>query len=291
MSLNITQTRAMSDIGIPLLLPLVDAVTTEDVHVDGRLLGILVTPSTPHFDASDRRVVLEFHGGGLTIGSARLECSVAARWAHRLNTRYFTVEYRMMPEHTVEQSVEDGVAAYEYLLKQGYPASKIILTGCSAGGAMTVLTLAGIVRRGLPAPQAAVICSVSNVIRYLWKPYEEWESFANRDVDTLPYAWYRHIMTDLVDRNPENAAFIRDLLADFSGFPPALIVAGDLEFLRDGSKYLADRLRSVGVPVEYFPFKYMSHCNYIESPILVAPETQETSTFIGDYMKRQWARS
>lgn len=51
--------------------------------------------------------------------------------------RVLSVDYRMAPEAPFPAGVVDAVCAYKYLLDNGTPASKIVISGDSAGGGLT----------------------------------------------------------------------------------------------------------------------------------------------------------
>ncbi|CAM6101408.1 unnamed protein product [Calypogeia fissa] len=82
--------------------------------------------------------VVNFHGGGFTLGRA----SDDARWAdavvRRMNAVVISVEYRLAPEHPFPTAVEDGVDAVLYLINHseelGIDPHRIATSGFSAGG-------------------------------------------------------------------------------------------------------------------------------------------------------------
>ena len=49
-----------------------------------------------------------------------------------------TVDYRVAPEHTFPAALEDALAAYEWILDQGYSHDQIIIAGDSAGGGLAM---------------------------------------------------------------------------------------------------------------------------------------------------------
>lgn len=88
----------------------------------------------------DRRypAVINFHGGGFTIGSAADD----ARFAHTVTTEngaiFVSVDYRLAPEYPFPTAVEDGVDAILYLVEHssemGIDPDNMVLNGFSAGG-------------------------------------------------------------------------------------------------------------------------------------------------------------
>ncbi|KAF2494254.1 hypothetical protein BU16DRAFT_421973, partial [Lophium mytilinum] len=82
-------------------------------------------------------IVLNFHGGGFTLGSPNND----ARWATAATTAsavLIGVAYRLAPEHPFPAAVEDGVDAILWLLAHGaaygLDPARIVLSGASAGG-------------------------------------------------------------------------------------------------------------------------------------------------------------
>jgi monoterpene epsilon-lactone hydrolase len=92
-------------------------------------------------DADPGRAILYLHGGGYVIGSINTHRSLAARLSRAAKARVLVIDYRLAPEHPFPAAVEDSVAAYRWMLAQGLKASRIAVSGDSAGGGLTAATL------------------------------------------------------------------------------------------------------------------------------------------------------
>ncbi|KAL1997576.1 hypothetical protein VTN02DRAFT_1435 [Thermoascus thermophilus] len=87
-------------------------------------------------------VVVNFHGGGFTLGRATDD----ARWARmvldEVGAVVVSVDYRRAPEHPFPAAVDDGVDALRYLAAHAdelaLDVSRVVLTGFSAGGNLVV---------------------------------------------------------------------------------------------------------------------------------------------------------
>jgi putative ergosteryl-3beta-O-L-aspartate hydrolase len=85
-------------------------------------------------------VVINFHGGGFTLGSATDD----ARWCKTVvdecNAVVVAVDYRRAPEHPFPTAVEDGVDAVKYIAAHAdelcLDPDRIALSGFSSGGNM-----------------------------------------------------------------------------------------------------------------------------------------------------------
>ena len=88
----------------------------------------------------DYPVVLNFHGGGFTLGSPTDD----GRWCHTVvdecNAVVISVDYRLAPEHPFPTAVEDGVDAviwtHQHAEELGLDPDKIALSGFSSGANM-----------------------------------------------------------------------------------------------------------------------------------------------------------
>ncbi|KAF5358604.1 hypothetical protein D9758_007696 [Tetrapyrgos nigripes] len=85
-------------------------------------------------------IVINFHGGGFTIGKATDD----ARWARAVveytEAVVVSVDYRLAPEHPFPTAIEDGVDAALYLIEHAeelrLDRDRIAFSGFSAGGNM-----------------------------------------------------------------------------------------------------------------------------------------------------------
>src|SRR5262249_10892171 len=75
---------------------------------------------------SDRsRVLLFFHGGGYCSGSIVSHRGMVTEVGRAARVRTLAVAYRLAPEHPLPAALEDGRAAYGFLLDHGIAASHI----------------------------------------------------------------------------------------------------------------------------------------------------------------------
>jgi acetyl esterase/lipase len=86
-------------------------------------------------------VVVNFHGGGFTIGDATDDCRWARAVNENVNAVLVSVNYRLAPEKPFPTAVEDGVDAVMYLVAHAdelnLDPDRIAFSGFSAGGNMS----------------------------------------------------------------------------------------------------------------------------------------------------------
>jgi putative ergosteryl-3beta-O-L-aspartate hydrolase len=85
-------------------------------------------------------VVLNFHGGGFTLGSSGDDARWCGTVVDECHAVVVSVDYRLAPEHPFPTAVEDGVDAVLYVFNHakelGIDKTKIALSGFSSGGNM-----------------------------------------------------------------------------------------------------------------------------------------------------------
>ena len=101
-------------------------------HMIGKDENILLREYNPSSINSDK-VVLFFHGGGYVLNSVETHDDTVSYMAEKLQTRFFSLEYRLSPENKYPDSLNDALLAYEWLEKNGYTSDKISVCGDSAG--------------------------------------------------------------------------------------------------------------------------------------------------------------
>ncbi len=130
-----------------------------EVTVTAAALGGVPTAEITVDGIEPRHVVLYFHGGVYVMGDASLTADLASQVGRRTGAKVISVDYRLAPEHPYPAAVDDALAAYEALLRDGTAPSDIVLAGESAGGGLAIATLVNARDHGLPLPAAAFVMS------------------------------------------------------------------------------------------------------------------------------------
>jgi monoterpene epsilon-lactone hydrolase len=249
-----------------------------DVTCEGLRIGDLGAEWIVPPEAASDRVILYLHGGGYVMGSIATHRATVARIARAAKARALAIEYRLAPEHQFPAAVDDALAAYKWLLGQGYKPGKIVIAGDSAGGGLTLATLLAI--RDAKAPMAAAGVAISP-----WADLEgtgdSHKTRAHRDpmvgsANLGPMA--KHYIGTQDPKHP----LASPIHADYRGLPPLLIQVGDAETLLDDSNRVAARAKEHGVKVELEVWDDMVHVWHAFAKIL--PEGQQAIDKIGKFV-------
>jgi monoterpene epsilon-lactone hydrolase len=235
-----------------------------DVTVAEAALGGVRTAEITVEGVEPRHVVLYFHGGVYVMGDAFLAADLASQVGRRTSAKVISVDYRLAPEHPYPAAVDDALAAYETLLRNGTVPSDIVFAGESAGGGLAIATLVNARDHGLPLPAAAFVMSPYADLTLAGATME-----TKREADPLlsPEA-LRARVTDYTAGQDPGLGLISPIFAELSGLPPLVIQAGTHEVLLDDAIRLAGVAATADVEVSLGITPGVPHVFQAYHPIL-----------------------
>jgi len=217
-----------------------DGVRIVPEQIDGLYAEWLVSAG-----AAEDEVVLYLHGGAYTAGSCASHRNAVSHIARAAGIRLLMPEYRLAPEHPFPAALEDGLAAYRWLLERGTDPRKVILAGDSAGGGLALAVMVAARNEGMPLPGAASLISAWTDLAATGgslKSRNDKDPWFDAD-EIAPMARNYHQDTD--PRHP----LVSPLYASLEGLPPLMLQVGDHEVLLNDSTRVAEKAREAGVDV------------------------------------------
>ena len=190
-----------------------------------------------------RRVILYCHGGGYTSGGLCFSKVLASKLCRATGMDVLAFDYRLAPEDPFPAAIEDGQAAWDYLMRLGFGARDVILAGDSAGGNLSLVLCLRLREEGRLLPGAILLMS----------PWTDMtmtgESMLERaEIDpALTPEYIRAVREAYAGGLDPAQPQLSPLYGDFRGFPPTLIQVGTHEILYSDAERLAERMRAAGV--------------------------------------------
>ncbi len=214
-------------------------VEREQIKLDGFLMEMLRPAGGSR--ALRHGAVLYLHGGAFAVGGLRTHRPIAAGLARRTGLPVLNVEYRQLPG-SIDDSIDDCVHAYRWLLRHGADPARIVFAGDSAGGFLAFATAIRARDLGLPLPAGLVGLSP-----LLDLDYEAKQGYVNVTRDAyIPLSGLEAVVR-MGTEHPVDPA-LSPVNADLSGMPPVLLIAAEDELLRYDCELMAHRLTAAGVP-------------------------------------------
>lgn len=228
--------------------------------------------------------VLYFHGGGLVACSVDIFAPAIAHNAASSGVQFWSVEYRLAPEHPHPTPLNDCWAALSYISGYsrgfGIDSKRIAVMGDSAGGCLAAgLALMARDRELSPPPAKQILVypmlDDRTVIRILPDsdhPIVKFLTWNSKD-NAVGWDAYLGPPRKAEDVSPEIA--VKGLKAkegrgvscyaaparceDLSGLPSTYIDVGGLDLFRDENASYATRLAAANVEVEFHMYPGVPH--------------------------------
>ncbi|GJM38752.1 MAG: hypothetical protein DHS20C19_21190 [Acidimicrobiales bacterium] len=220
---------------IPIGTPMPDGIAHEMVRV-GECTGAWITDGVRP-DAA----LLYLHGGGYVLGGLGTHGALGARLSADTGLAVLVLDYRLGPEHKHPAALEDALAAMTWLSEQGIPAGRVVIAGDSAGGGLTLATLAALRDRGQRAAAGVALSPWAD----LTCTNATYESVGDDDPlvgrhNLLQYAAAYAGDTPLEDPR------LSPGLGDLADLPPVLVQVGGVEVLLDDSLHVTAGIEAAG---------------------------------------------
>jgi acetyl esterase len=235
-------------------------------------------------------LLVYFHGGGYCIGSISIMDNVARELAHACQAVVVSVEYRLAPEHPFPAGLDDCETVTRWALANtarfGVAPDSVMVAGESAGGnfAASVSMRLRDGAAGLEAPLAGQVLIYPGVDDGT-EPSQSRKDFGGRamSVEDIEWCWaaYTGGRDDLHD-DPYLAPLRAPSHADL---PPAIVILGGCDFLRDEGRAYAGKLRDSGVEVEETCYPGQIH-GFVNQMFPVAADAFER---IGTWVQTRFA--
>jgi acetyl esterase/lipase len=207
-------------------------------------------------------VILYMHGGGWVLGNAGTHDRLVRELAVGTGAAVVFVEYDRSPEVRYPVAIEQGYATAQWMVREGaanqLDPNRIAVAGDSVGGNMTAaLTLMAKERGDVRFVHQSMYYPVTDVAM----DTGSYEQFAEGYFLTAKMmAWFWDAYEPDVERRLEPfASPFRASDEQLAGLPPAFVVVGEADVLRDEGEAYAARLRAAGTDVTTVRYDGITH--------------------------------
>ena len=234
--------------------PVNDRVTVEDRSVPG-LAGAPDVPVRIYMPRNRTDILpglLYIHGGGFIMGDIEADDPHCSRIAEDIGCVVVSVGYRLAPEYPFPAGLEDCYAALLWMASSagelGIDTARMAVAGGSAGGGLAAaVALMARDRKEVKLVFQQLLCACLDD-RHLTPSSHAFTDGRTWNRQASLGVWKAYLGGAPADEVSPYAAPAR--MKNLSGLPPAYIMVGELELLRDENIEYAMRLMQAGVPTE-----------------------------------------
>ncbi|MCD9594597.1 MULTISPECIES: alpha/beta hydrolase [Streptomyces] len=196
--------------------------------------------------------ILYIHGAGWVYGNAHTHDRLVRELAVRVGAAVVFPEYDLSPEAHYPVALEQSYAVGQWIVAHGegagLDAARIAVTGDSVGGNIAIaLTLLAKERGDLPLVQQVLFYPATDAA-FDTGSYEQFAEGYSLTREAMRWFWDQYT-TDPAQRSEITASPLRAAPELLAGLPPALVITGEADVLRDEGEAYAAKLRDAGVPV------------------------------------------
>ena len=215
--------------------------------------------------------LLYFHGGGWCIGDIDTHDPGCRQLAQEAGSAVLSLDYRLAPEHRFPAAGEDCVAAVEFAARDGrrlgLDPTRLAVGGDSAGGNLAAVAALAARDAGIALKGQLLIYPATDFAGGTASHDDYAEGFLlTRDA----IAWFS---ANYVEPARHGDWRVSPLSAsDLARLPPALVIVGECDVLRDESRAYAEALGRAGNAASLHIYPGMIHGFFTMGGIIAAAD-------------------
>ncbi|MFJ8542723.1 alpha/beta hydrolase [Streptomyces sp. NPDC093586] len=207
-------------------------------------------------------VILYIHGAGWVFGNAHTHDRLVRELAVGTGAAVVFPEYDLSPEARYPVAIEQNYAVAQWIVTEGaaknLDGTRLAVVGDSVGGNMSAaLTLMAKERGDVPLVQQVLFYPVTDA-NFDTPSYHQFAEGYFLRRDGMQWFWDQYT-TDSAQRAEITASPLRATTEQLTGLPPALVITGEADVLRDEGEAYANKLREAGVPVTAVRYQGVIH--------------------------------
>jgi acetyl esterase/lipase len=207
-------------------------------------------------------VIVYLHGAGWVFGDAFTHDRLVRELAVGVEAAVVFPDYSRSPEARYPIAIEQNYTVAHWVESdgagKGLDTRRIAVAGDSVGGNMSAALTLMAKERGGPTLAAQVLFYPVTDARFDTSSYEQFAEGYFLRRDGMEWFWDQYT-TDEAQRDEITASPLRASLEQLSGLPPALVITGEADVLRDEGEAYARKLREAGVPITAVRYQGIIH--------------------------------
>ena len=238
-------------------------VEIEDTAVPGGPSGdVSVRILRPKGATGVLPVILYIHGAGWVFGNSHTHDRLIRELATGAGAAVVFPNYSLSPEAPYPTAIEESFTVARWVAEHGagkrLDGTRMAVAGDSVGGNMSAAITLMAKERGGPSLAAQVLFYPVTDASFDTGSYHQFAEGYFLRRDAMQWFWDQYT-TDPAERAQITASPLRATADQLVGLPPALVITGEADVLRDEGEAYANKLRAAGVPVTAVRYQGIIH--------------------------------
>jgi acetyl esterase/lipase len=207
-------------------------------------------------------VIIYIHGAGWVFGNAHTHDRLVRELTVKTGAAVVFPDYSLSPEARYPVAINQNYAVAKWVFQHGaehdLDSSRVAVAGDSVGGNMTAaLTLMAKQTGEFTFKQQVLFYPVTDA-SFDTESYHQFAEGYFLRRDAMQWFWDQYT-TDEAQRAEITASPLRASVEQLRDLPPALVITGEADVLRDEGEAYANKLREAGVPVTAVRYQGIIH--------------------------------
>jgi acetyl esterase len=222
-------------------------------------------------------VVIYFHGGGWVLGGADTHDRLLREIANGAHAAIVFVNYTRSPEAKYPIPLEQAYAATKWVAQNGQTinvnSSRLAVAGDSVGGNMAAAVTLLSRQRGGPNIAFQVLFYPVTNANFNTSSYTEYQDGYFLTREAMKWFWDNYASKE-TNRKEPTVSPLQASIEQLRGLPPALVINGEFDVLRDEGEAYAHKLMEAGVTVTAVRYHGTIHDFVMLNPIANTPASR-----------------
>lgn len=233
-------------------------------------------------------VVVYTHGAGWTFGDKDIYDRLMRDLANGAKAAIVFVDFSRSPEAKYPTAIEQSYATVKYVAEHGkelnLDPSRLAVAGDSVGGNMTTAVTMLAKQRGGPHIGHQVLFYPVTDAGFDTPSYKQFPTGHFLTLGAMKWFWDQYL-PDLAKRKEPTASPLHATTEQLKGLPPALVINGEFDVLRDEGEAYAHKLIEAGVRVTAVRFHGTIHDFVLLNVIAQTPATRGAIALACDHLR------
>jgi acetyl esterase len=266
------------------------AVIADHAIPNGRNGKLIIKIVKPHGSENENLpVAMHFHGGGWVLGGFDTHERFIRELANGAHAAVVYVDYTRSPEAKYPTAIEEAYAATKWIAENGQSlnlnTSKLAVVGDSVGGNMAIAVTMLSEERGGPTITFQVLFYPVTDASFDTVSYNKYQEGYFLTRESMKWFWNNYLPNG-VNRKEPTISPLQASTEQLQSLPPALIIVGENDVLRDEVEAYAHKLMNAGVQTTATRYLGTIHDFVMLNPITNTPAVREAISQASQVLKK-----